>query len=337
MCSQEFDFISVLIYAPPGYGKTIFQKSFRYGDEISVLDSDDFIEEPMDSPIDAEILMTNLHQLVRNCDAGFKFCFVPPEDAVKRGFELRGLDYCHQDYVDILVSCQSADILITDGAQISHYSRFIRDCFYAVQESKALPPLPAPQREKVKEKELAETDSTFDPICLVPKYTGKVFDDTSVYEYLRSPRTAIEVIIPDLSETCLPLESPSTVSEQRVAVDCPSVKVVTPVVVRRARSIQVEKPLSTKNISAIVDRHLTPSVAIANIGALIATSPSVLGHQPTLPVLDRLMTLRCVYRSGSNVVKDYGRMFRIETSRQSFYCSARLASVIVQFMLPDQK
>lgn len=118
--------VSVLVYAPPAYGKSTFV-GLR-SDDYGYVDTDSLVDDPLTPGSDVEVLITNDHSLVRRLQYSVCLFFLPSRQIFEDGCRHRGLHVQQHWYTDVVVASLCATCIITDGSPIDWYKDFIEGC-----------------------------------------------------------------------------------------------------------------------------------------------------------------------------------------------------------------
>lgn len=113
----------VLIYAPPGYGKTRFANRNRHHDQLCDLFETDRLRKECHMPNHWHMVLTNVPSLIPH--ANLSIAFLPSREQFISGCKHQGLEFKEQWYQDALHYCRSATYVITTGDSLTFYQRFI--------------------------------------------------------------------------------------------------------------------------------------------------------------------------------------------------------------------
>lgn len=221
----------ILVYAPPAYGKTTYITNRKRQDYVTVFDTDDLRCPPQS---DLEILVTNMSDLLVCLSYECAIVFLPSREQFRSGCVFRGLKYQDLWYDDVLNNLERASatkqiIVITSGAPILFYDRFITKCFDAVYDGDEFPKVPSPPKIPV----------------VQPTTTRLVVDDIESLDCGAAPKVIVEPIQPG-SQIAFQNYASSAVIEQ--PLECVEYlvldQVVTPQQVQLAESLALKEQCS---------------------------------------------------------------------------------------------
>lgn len=135
--------VDIFIYAPPAYGKTEYIRKSRFRHDVSVIDTDSFIDDPPPINSHLEVIISNVHCIIHTLKCSLSIFFLPSAAKFKECCLFRGLDYQDSWYIDACTSALKADIIITAECKVLDYDRFIYECINSIYDGEQLPLLPS--------------------------------------------------------------------------------------------------------------------------------------------------------------------------------------------------
>lgn len=127
---------NVLIYAPPGYGKTQYVNQRSSKDYFKVIDTDDLPDDV--PPNNYPVLITNYWQLINTVKANYILAFLPGREHFENLCRFRGLAYEDSWYDDVLNALKQAKqksrayhlVVITDESSILDHDDLVMGMYW---------------------------------------------------------------------------------------------------------------------------------------------------------------------------------------------------------------